>query len=182
MTKWGESETADNLLVDFPSTPRTPKESVSIDISNSGLSSETTRRPRGVHFSTHNEMEYIDVTSSEEKSARWYSSKDKRRFKKTLINEVRKMTEVLATPSHKISASDLSACVGLEVFLSQGLAKRIRDKRDMHTNAILEEQCRQIEVNIWDDDRLSRISEKSSRWSRGRSHDIALGYWEIDNE
>lgn len=92
------------------------------------------------------------------------------------------MAEVLSTPSDKISASDLSACVGLEVFLSPGLAKRARDKRAIHTKAISEEQFRQIEVNIWDDDRLSRISERSSRWSRERSHGIALGYWEIDDE
>ena len=176
-----EFNAGENLLVDFPSRSRASKKLVSSGLKSSGLSSETAKRSRGVHFSTHNQLVNIPIPSSEENKARWHSSKSKKKFKKVLINDVRRMAEVLSSTSSDddISTCDLNACVGIEIFLSHGLANLAREKRKMHTNSILNEQSRQQKINIRDDDRLSRVSERSSRWSRDRSHDLAVGYWEI---
>lgn len=111
------------------------------------------------------------------------SHKDKRRFKKDLMKDTRKMTSILAsTDGDSITAADLNACVGIELFLSAGLAIRSKEKRIMHSNAILGEHFRQREMGVQDDVRLAKVSKLSSKWSRERAHGLAVGYWEILDE
>ncbi len=128
-------------------------------------------------------MKNIDKPSLEEFDVRWYQKKDKKRFKKAIMQDTKRMAEILASASgEEISSDVLTSCVGIELFLSPGLARRAKEKRMLHSHIILEEISRQEELNIEDDKRIRKLSERSSKWSRERAHDLAVGYWEIFDE
>lgn len=89
---------------------------------------------------------------------------------------------ISSTPGECLSTEVLEACVGIEVFLSQDLAQRTREKRSRHMMGVLNELVRQRRSARSDDERLSRVSERSSRWARDRAFDLAVGYWELFRE
>ncbi|KAL7462409.1 hypothetical protein ACHAXS_002786 [Conticribra weissflogii] len=183
-----------SLIVDFPATRR--RSSAAAEIASSmqnldineqavsrGRAENIPEEPRRVRFSTKNRMKNIDKPSLEEFDVRWYQKKDKKRFKKAIMQDTKRMAEILASASgEEISSDVLTSCVGIELFLSPGLARRAKEKRMLHSQIILEEISRQEELNIEDDKRIRKLSERSSKWSRERAHDLAVGYWEIFDE
>jgi len=89
---------------------------------------------------------------------------------------------VSSTPGECLSTEVLEACVGIEIFLSRDLAQRTREKRARHMIGVLNESGRQGRSERIDDERLSRVSEKTSRWARDRAFELAVGYWELFRE
>ncbi|KAL7466162.1 hypothetical protein ACHAXS_009885 [Conticribra weissflogii] len=186
------SNNGNDLLVDFPTTRR-PSQAFHYESDenatqvNDSLSSPTLRptRParKQVHFSDVNELAHIAVPSPTEYHRRWYNAGDKNNFKRALARDVRKVTSLIRSSSFEnVRAEVLVACVGIELFLSPDLARRTVDKRTRHLNGVLDEFARQERQGLMDDRRLGHLSERSSRWSRERAHELALGYWELIND
>ncbi len=78
-----------------------------------------------------------------------------------------------------MSANELINCVGLEAFLSQGLARHMQEKRTKHLYLVLAEYCYQQELGVSDDDHLARVLETNLEWARKRANNVGVGYWEI---
>lgn len=183
-----------SLIVDFPATRRRSSATAEIassmknlDINDQDVSDARANiipeEPRRVRFSTTNRIKQIDKPSVEEFDVRWYQKKDKKRFKRAIVQDTQRMAEILASASgEEISSDVLNCCVGIELFLSPGLARRAKEKRMLHSQIVLEEIARQEELNIDDERRIRKLSERSSKWSRERAHDLAVGYWEIFEE
>ena len=84
--------------------------------------------------------------------------------------------EINNTPAEAIVPEQLYECVGIEVFVTQGLARRVAEKKRAHVNAILSEQIVQEQQGVSDLKKLSGVSEKSSRWTKERAQKLAVGY------
>mmetsp|Transcript_33369 Transcript_33369/g.66360 ORF Transcript_33369/g.66360 Transcript_33369/m.66360 type:complete len:195 (-) Transcript_33369:180-764(-) len=180
-----------DLLVNFPTSRRqgqiftvesTPSISTSEEQTNIPLSPSPPVKKK-VKFSEVADMTHVDFPSSSELRQRWYTADDKTRFKRILARDVRRMISIVSsTPGECLSTEVLEACVGIEIFLSRDLAQRTREKRARHMIGVLNESGRQGRSERIDDERLSRVSEKTSRWARDRAFELAVGYWELFRE
>lgn len=183
-----------NLIVDFPSS-RKIGQITHID-SNSNLSamsmassstpssssSSSTKGSNRVRFANRIDTQIVDRPSADELLDRWYSPNDKHQFRKALQRTARKLANILASKAdedEEMSVDELVECVGMEAFLSKGLARHMHEKRKKHSYSVLGEYCCQQQLGVRDDDRLAKVSKLSSKWSRTRAHDVAVGYWEI---
>jgi hypothetical protein len=70
----------------------------------------------------------------------------------------------------------LVRCLGIELFISNGAARRAAEDRRAHIDAVLAEQSRQKQNGTCDIERLSIISQKGSRLSNERARKLAMGY------
>ena len=84
--------------------------------------------------------------------------------------------EMNNTPVEAITPEQLCECVGIEVFVTQGLAKDAFEKKRTHIDAVLSEQRLQEEKGVCDIEKLSKVSEKGSRWTRSRAQKLASLY------
>ncbi|KAL3788537.1 hypothetical protein HJC23_006575 [Cyclotella cryptica] len=98
--------------------------------------------------------------------AMWYSKEDLDTFKYALKHDIAKCSGILDDARFGF--------MGLESFLTEGLIKHIVLMRKAHVCAILIEQARQRDSNVKSVEKLARLSAISSRWSRQRSHAIAV--------
>mmetsp|Transcript_25906 Transcript_25906/g.52684 ORF Transcript_25906/g.52684 Transcript_25906/m.52684 type:complete len:192 (+) Transcript_25906:157-732(+) len=182
-----------NLIVDFPSS-REIGQIIHLD-SNSDLSatsmassstpsSSPTSSTKGsirVRFADRIDIQIADRPSCDELLDRWYSPSDKHKFRKALQRTARKLATILASKveeDKEMSVDELIECVGMEAFLSKGFARLMHEKRKKHSFSVLGEYCHQQQLGVRDDDHLAKVSKLSSKWSRERARNVAVGYWE----
>ncbi|EED88003.1 predicted protein [Thalassiosira pseudonana CCMP1335] len=146
-------------------------------------------------------MALIPHPTREENAAKWYTEQDKDYFKAVVTLERNQfVTGLQSRPLESFTSDELVHCVGLENYLSRNVNQRVRETKKRHTKLLLREQARQSVSRrmLGDDDwsrscgtstissdtsdssrceeRLARLSEASSQWSRERAHRIAAGY------
>jgi hypothetical protein len=142
-------------------------------------------------------MALIPHPTREENAAKWYTEQDNDYFKAVATVERNQfVTGLLSRPSESFASDELVHCVGLENYLSRNVNQRVRETKKRHTKSLLREQARQrvlrrmlgdecsrscgtstISSGTSDcEERLARLSEASSQWSRERAHRIAAGY------
>jgi len=108
---------------------------------------------------------------------KWYSMQEKRGIRDELIRDIRQMTrEIQDTPTDTITPEQLNMCLGIELFLSPGLARQAAELKRTHIKAVLAEQRTQRALGLCDIERLSSISKESSQHFRERAHKLAEGY------
>lgn len=78
-----------------------------------------------------------------------------------------------------ISRETLLQCIGIEAFLTDGLAQHIMQYKKEHIKAVLREQTRQIEQGHSNIEILSSVSESTSQWSKERAAKLALDCSEL---
>jgi hypothetical protein len=78
-----------------------------------------------------------------------------------------------------LSDEELSECVGLEAYFSRNVVRRshtILEAITRHLQIVLREQARQRSDNVYDVEKLARLSKASSQCLVECSHMIALRY------
>eukprot|EP00804_Cyclotella_cryptica_P004751 CCRYP_016247-RA/>CCRYP_016247-RA protein AED:0.14 eAED:0.14 QI:0/-1/0/1/-1/1/1/0/157 len=130
---------------------------------------------RVVSFSPTSTLILIDYPSLEDKKSLWYSKEDFDMFKLVLARDISNCSELIEdATSGLLSDDDSLHCIGLESFVSRGMAQHIAHVKKNHLYRILFEQARQRYLNAYNADALARVSTISSRWSRRRSRAIAV--------
>lgn len=81
--------------------------------------------------------------------------------------------------SENITREDLLKCIGIEIFATKGLAQYITDKKRAHVDAVLQEQEQQKNIGFSDPEKLSKVSRRTSHWSKERAQKLAKGYNEL---
>ena len=128
--------------------------------------------PKVVSFSKYSEVTLIpkeDIYTSK----KWYSPNDRDQFYQNLNEDIKRASRDIAQQSLHHRKYE---CVGIDVFLTEGLAKRLLETKRAHVHAVLSEQNRQRERGFCDMDKLADVSKKTS-WTRDRARTIATGYW-----
>ncbi|KAL7464657.1 hypothetical protein ACHAXS_009504 [Conticribra weissflogii] len=180
-----------HLIVDFPSSRREDRTFAvesTLTFSLSDVQTATQLPPslptkKTVHFLEVADMAHVDIPSSSEMHQRWYNAYDMIQFRRILAGDVRRMISIVSLcPGECLSKEILEACIGIEVFLSQDLTQRTREKRARHTMGVLNECGRQRRCEMKDSNMLSMVSKSSSKWSRDRAFKLAVGYWELFRE
>lgn len=131
-----------------------------------------------VTFSEFSNLAVITQERAGAKSA-WYSSEDRTRFSRQVTRDARQISRYIdsTTADDVMTPEQLYECVGIEMFISRGLAGHIKDTRRRHTETVLREQRRQLQQGgSYDIEKLRRASEKSSHWSKERAMKLATGY------
>ena len=91
------------------------------------------------------------------------------------------MSRILeTTPAYNITPEQLYLCMGIEALVTPGLARRIQDVKRGHVRAVLEEQLAQRKRGMYDVEKLSCVSQRTSGWSRERAHKLAVGYSDVE--
>ena len=131
------------------------------------------RRPRSVRFAEETSVPITtERPTDDEINHRWYSEKEQGcmnfRFRQQVDAMRRKIN---ATPASRLDPEDFYECVGMEKYLSPKVFERVVLCRQVHVRAILA-----ASVN-GDDEQLSMLSERTSKWSVTRSRDFAVKYW-----
>ena len=136
------------------------------------MSNDTsTKSPRGVLFSDFSQLTFIPKDDAESK---WYSPEEKQSNREALIQETRHMLkEISSTSSDAITSEQLSACIGIELFVTQGLATHVEKQRRVHIQAVLDEQRLQKEYGVCEPEKLCDVSKMTSKWSRHRARKLA---------
>lgn len=130
--------------------------------------------PKAVIFATHSEFALIP---KDQANLKWYTSEEKKRFRRNLISDTRQMHEELnEDPTPEL----LCKCIGIESFMNKDLMMRVASKRKAHVQAILSEQWSQRQRGICDTQKLSNLSRKSSDWAVNKAHKLAVAYSELD--
>lgn len=131
--------------------------------------------PRAVTFSRFSELAFIP--KDDNSSNNWYSSKDNLSFRQALVKDARRMSrEIQGAPlDAKILRENLYGCVGIEKFVTKGLAREIQETRRAHVNAVLSEQSLQRQQGVCDIEKLSSVSNKT-QWTKERARILATGY------
>ena len=112
----------------------------------------------------------------------WYSSEEKIKMEQSALNDARAILDKLdMVPVTAISKNDVFECIGVEALLLQGSAKNKRDQMRAHVSSIIREQTRHQKRKSRKDmsEHLSRLSQKSSKWSQDRAHNLAVSYWKM---
>ena len=105
------------------------------------------------------------------------SPQDEQHFRQELVQDARRMARILeSTPAYNITPEQLYLCVGIEPFVTPGLALRIEDMRRKHIKAVLEEQRMQRQRGVCDIEKLSFMAQRTSHWARERAGKLAVGY------
>jgi hypothetical protein len=134
--------------------------------------------PRGVTFSEYSELVLIPRSDEHALTATWYSSQDRNHFRQVLISEARRVSKEIKalSPGEVLSHEQLCECLGVEVFITMGAARKADQARRSHISSVLSEQCRQKQVGECDLERLSRVSKRGSESSTIRASKLAAGY------
>ena len=137
--------------------------------------------PKVVTFSHFSELAYIPKDHDPKK---WHSSEDMEGFRRALAVDVRSVSRDLvgdflrnpssSTSEHARNPSRQYECLGIEMFVTEGLAKKIQDTRRAHVKAVLDEQALQRQQGICDAKKLSSVSKRSN-WSEKRARIVAMG-------
>ena len=144
------------------------------------MSNPTPTRPRGVTFSPFSTLAFIP---KDEADSKWYSRQEKHRFRLVLIRDARRMARTFkAAPADGILPEQLYECVGIEVLVTQGLARHAAEKKRKHVDAVLSEQSLQKQHGACDLERLSGVSKTTSSWTTERARKLATGYCELLND
>ena len=153
-------------------------------------SSRPHRRSRKVTFSRYSELAIVPKADKDVSNNIWYSSKERSEFRRTLSEDVRRVSssQAASQAAHVAEgAGDVSVVstlpkvqayetVGIEVFLNQELTKRVMETKTAHVHSVLVEQSRQRRQGIHDVEKLAHASEQSA-WTQERARIIATGYW-----
>ena len=132
----------------------------------------TTRPHQSITFSQYSELAFIHREENASKLS--YTSQDYDMFKRTLIEDARRISredETRAPIPHHHER------VGIEVFLSQDLARQVDLARRSHVRAVLQEQELQKQRGICDVEKLSSVSSQKSFRSQERARILAIAYW-----
>ncbi len=134
--------------------------------------------PRRVVFSEYSELVIVPRSDEHTLSTTWYSAQDRYHFRQTLIHEARGVSrEIKALPlGDVLSHEQLCDCLGIELFITMGAARKADQARRSHIAAVLSEQCRQKQEGVCDLERLSRVSKRGSELSTVRASKLAAGY------
>ncbi len=109
------------------------------------------------------------------------SPQDEQRLLQELFQDARRMARILeSTPAYNITPEDLYLCMGIEQFVTPGLAVRLQDVKRKHVRTVLEEQRVQRQQGICDIDKLSFVSKQTSGSSRERAYKLAVGYSDVE--
>ena len=127
-----------------------------------------------VAFAEFSEMKLVP---KDKPGSKWYSSQEIHRLRQELIEDVwRTMREIERTTSGAVTPGQLLECIGVEDFVTQGLARNLQEKKRAHVDAILSEQKLQRKRGVCDPEALRSISKKSSCSARNRARKLAIGY------
>ena len=98
---------------------------------------------------------FVDTTAK-----LYYCKDDYERFQKDMIQDVRRMSSLIATtPAHLISREELQDCLGIEPFLSHDALRALEAKKRAHINTIVTGQ------HLFNKTDLATIASKSSAWA-----------------
>jgi hypothetical protein len=153
------------LIVDFPHQPRTP-------------STVNTLPVKSVHLASQVEGRYIKYPSAIENQAKWYNKQDYVNFKRDMLRDVMKCSAAMATvQDRQVAQEHLVRCVGIDHLISRDIPQRyqaIKEGRKEHIRLVLQEQDRQRREGVNKPEQLSKVSFRSSIYSRERSHRVAM--------
>ena len=113
----------------------------------------------------------------DEHGLKWYNSQDREAFRLELVRDVRRLSgELERTGSEALTPEVLLDCMGIEVFVTRGLLRRMTEQKRMHIHAVLSEQLLQTRQGISDPEKLSKVAKRSSKSSAKRARKLAAGY------
>jgi len=119
-------------------------------------------------------MILIQVRGS--KNSRWHSSEEKTHFEVEASRDARQLVaQIMVTrPPEDLSQEMLCDCIGLEKLMPPGRARRTKEQRRNHAQAVvsLQDRCTAEE--------LSQISQRSSRVARENAHKLATGWNDLN--
>lgn len=137
-------------------------------------------RPRAVSFSEFSSLVFIPKANEAESESMWYSTEEKESIRQDLIRDATRMARTMnGTPVRSITPEHLVQCIGLEPFVTPGLARRMGQQKRAHVQAVLLEQRSQRTRGISDLDKLASISRDTSGEMTERSHRLAMGYTQL---
>ena len=134
---------------------------------------------KSVRFSPMSHMRTFKVTEEESRS-KSYNKSDYKIFREVRNYEIAKCSSMVAlkiAAGGSLTTDDLTLCRGIEPFLSPDIPKRVKkmDKaRQSHIDNVLAEHDRQVSSGEYKVTSVARVSQKSSRSARSRSHNTAL--------
>lgn len=134
--------------------------------------------PRTVTFSRFSQLSLIAI--EEGLISNWYSADEQRNFRKELIKDVQRVSMLVnmsTTHSGVVTRELLHECIGVEDFVVPNQAQRVAERRRAHIATVLAEQA-----NGGDIERLSQVSETSSKWAQDKAQKLALTYHVLLNE
>lgn len=132
---------------------------------------------RAVTFSEYSEL--VAFPCDHYTATTWYSSKETRQFRQTMIDDARKASQEIMDLPHGgiLSHEQLTQCLGIKIFRTHGVAKCTGvQARRAHIAAVLSEQLMQKQMGICDVERLSRVSQNTSHASVLDAQKLAVGY------
>jgi hypothetical protein len=176
------NNSSDGSLVDFPSRGRDMSTSTEYsDMMNlKATTPNSMRRQLTVTFANMAEVSLIDKPPQDDIDKTWNSKQEMNAFKRTLLNDGRRMAKFLANTSRgSVTNDELVNCIGIEFLLSPELLAKARDGKRLHSAAVLSEQARQRVFGECNADDLARISRDNTRSSRRRAHTIASMYQQM---
>ena len=100
-------------------------------------------------------------------------SEDTNHFHQGLVQDVRRVSREIQEAGVPKYPHEL---VGIEIFVTEGLARRVEVARREHIRAVLYEQMLQRQQGIYDPAKLSSVSMKTD-WLKERARTIAIGHW-----
>ena len=143
--------------------------------------SNSTRQQGGVTFSQYSELALIPKDDNKTSSQKWHSSQEYQNFRRALIEDARRVSsrDDVRVPSSSVRYQhhNVADQVGIEVFLSRGLAQHVQETRRAHIHAVLREQHLQRQRGVCNVERLARSSMKTSKMTSERARILAIGYW-----
>jgi hypothetical protein len=152
-----------NLIVDFPST----------SFGNNAIAEE-----KSVSFSTRSDGRYIKYPSKHERSLRWYTSEEQRRFRRQIFQDAidasEKMADCFSNAPGKLAFQDF---VGLDHLISRDADQRymaMQVARKRHTKIVLAEQRsqrRHRRISVQD---LVDAFIRSSQLARERARKVGI--------
>ena len=146
------------------------------------MSTMSTARPRSVTFSPICDVAY--VAKEDNPSKKWYSSKDKKYFRRALLRDGKQLSVMVEDlPAEAVLTPDqLLECLGIEIFVTRGLAEHVMQMRHAHIATVLSEHARQEHQGVCNVKRLSSVSKVTSRFLKERAKKLATGYSKILDE
>jgi len=139
----------------------------------------TVAAPLSVSFSRYSQLALIPRRTDIEECQLWYTDQEKREIRRALVRDPLRMSAVVDRAGTTIDLDQLHECVGIETYMTRGLARMVVDVRRSNIEAVLAEQRRQAERGVRDEDAISTVSRKHSKWSRDRARKLAEGYSEL---
>ena len=153
----------------------TPTISGNMNIANKNVaqcgSSTSTRH--SVRFSRTSSLIRIEPASQDTRNRN-----DAMRQQENLLRDIRAARTILAAnpPNQNLTDDQIPMVLGLEIFLSPGVARQRLHVRRQQLNLILDQQAR-----LQEDD-LCALSMASSRLTCEKAHVSAEAYWETSSD